>query len=173
MHKSTLTRISSHSPSDTKPGGQAIRIFFDLQILLIPLESLHESGLSGNLTHMNRASPDPKPQNEQLFQRAHYALSPVLAGILLDLFDAATFGPIGLIIGLPFGTLIGYWMAKCLRLSPQSRFWVAMAAGIYCTIPMTELLPLGTLAGAWARFSEKTKSAGLPPENEDPPNHAL
>lgn len=85
---------------------------------------------------------------EPLAVRLNRAFGPVVAGILLDLLDFTTLGPIGLVIGLPVGAAAGYWMASTLGVEPKKRRWLALAAAVYCTIPFTEVLPLATLAGA-------------------------
>ena len=72
--------------------------------------------------------------------------------MVIDLVDFATFGPVGLVAGLPIGGLAGYWMARALELPPRTRWWCALAAGIYCTIPFTEFIPLATLVAAYAQF---------------------
>ncbi len=86
--------------------------------------------------------------------RLNHAFGPVVAGLILDLADLATFGPVGLVAGLPVGGLAGYWMGQALGLRPRARWWCALLGGIYCTIPFTEFLPLGTLVGAYARYRD-------------------
>jgi len=90
----------------------------------------------------------------KLAKRANRAFGPIFAGMIIDLVDLATFGPIGFILGLPVGGLAGFWMGRCLGLSKLASFYCAIAAGIYCTIPYTEVIPLATLVGAYARFRE-------------------
>lgn len=84
--------------------------------------------------------------------RLNRAFGPVAAGLVIDALDIATFGPIGLFVGLPLGALMGYWMGQSLGLEPKARGWCALAAGIYCMVPATEFLPLATLLGAYARY---------------------
>jgi hypothetical protein len=80
------------------------------------------------------------------------ALSPVIAGFIIDLVDAGTFGPIGLKLGLPIGALAGFWAATHMGLRGKARRNIALGAGIYCLLPMTSFLPLGTLLGALSRL---------------------
>ena len=87
-------------------------------------------------------------------KRLNRAFGPIAAGMIIDLVDLATFGPIGLVFGLPVGGVAGFWMGRCLGLSKLASFYCAIAAGIYCTIPFTEAIPLATLVGAYARFRE-------------------
>jgi len=93
--------------------------------------------------------PAPEPGTGSRFNRS---FGPILAGMVIDLVDFATFGPVGLVAGLPIGGLAGYWMARALELPPRTRWWCALAAGIYCTIPFTEFIPLATLVAAYAQF---------------------
>jgi hypothetical protein len=86
--------------------------------------------------------------------RANRAFGPVVAGIIIDGVDFVTFGPIGLICGLPIGGLAGYWLGRCLGFDRELSIYCGLAAGIYCTIPGTEFLPLGTMIGAYARYEE-------------------
>lgn len=90
-------------------------------------------------------------------RRLNRAFGPVVAGLIIDLVDLATFGPIGLFLGLLVGGLAGYWMGRALGLSRKSSLYFALVAGVYCTIPGTEFIPLATLAGAYARFRESGK----------------
>ena len=89
-----------------------------------------------------------------MVKRLNRAFGPIAAGMIIDLVDLATFGPIGLVFGLPVGGVAGFWMGRCLGLSKLASFYCAIAAGIYCTIPFTEAIPLATLVGAYARFRE-------------------
>jgi hypothetical protein len=86
----------------------------------------------------------------------------VIAGLIIDLVDLATFGPIGLVLGLPIGGAAGYWMGRTLGLNQKASLLCALAAGVYCTIPGTEMLPIATLVGAAARYFESTPKK--PPE---------
>jgi hypothetical protein len=105
---------------------------------------------------MNQPAPenvDPPPAPEAgSGARFNRSFGPILAGIVIDLVDFATFGPVGLVAGLPIGGLAGYWMAQALDLPRRARWWCALAAGIYCTIPFTEFIPLATLVAAYSQF---------------------
>jgi hypothetical protein len=90
--------------------------------------------------------------------RLNRALSPVVAGMIIDSIDLVTFGPVGLVLGVPLGGLAGYWLGNSLGLEKDKRLLCAMAAGVYCTIPGTELLPLATLVGAYARYRQTAPS---------------
>lgn len=77
---------------------------------------------------------------------------PLLTGLLLDLLDALTAGPIGLATGLLVGGGAVYFITTLHGLPVKQRLLLALAAGIYCTIPGTAPFPLGTLVGAYLNF---------------------
>jgi len=99
-----------------------------------------------------------------LAPRLNRAFGPIAAGVMLDLLDLATFGPIGLIIGLPVGATAGWWMASALGVEKKNRKWFALAAAVYCTIPFTEVIPLATLTGAYVRFKQSGREQRPAPE---------
>lgn len=106
--------------------------------------------MSGNQVPSAPPPVDPKAR----MQRLNRAFGPVIAGMIIDGVDFVTFGPMGLICGLPVGGLAGYWLGRCLGFDRELSVYCGIVAGIYCTIPGTELLPLGTLIGAYARYEE-------------------
>lgn len=108
---------------------------------------------------METPSPSPPQTSPSQAARLNRAFGPVVAGLIIDLVDLATFGPIGLVLGLPIGGAAGYWMGRTLGLNNQASLLCALAAGIYCTLPGTEMLPLATLVGAGARYCESAPKA--------------
>ncbi|MGE0480968.1 MAG: hypothetical protein AB7Q17_10905 [Phycisphaerae bacterium] len=112
--------------------------------------------------------PAPAPGTSTT-RRMNRAFGPIAAGVIIDLIDLATFGPIGLFVGLPVGALAGFWLGSCLGLSRRASVACALAAAVYCTIPFTEVLPLGTLAGAYARFMDSDRSVTRTGANEPTP----
>lgn len=91
-------------------------------------------------------------------ERLNRTFGPIVAGLIIDLVDFATFGPIGFLLGLPVGGLAGYWMGRCLGLGRRASFYCALASGVYCTIPGTEVIPLATMVGAYVRFRESGRA---------------
>jgi hypothetical protein len=77
------------------------------------------------------------------------ALGPVAAGLCIDLVDFATFPPV---LGLSFGALAGWWVGGRMALPLRLRVWLAAAAALYCALPGTNALPVGTILGALSRF---------------------
>lgn len=106
----------------------------------------------------SRQTPADQPRNRELAKRANRAFGPIMAGMIIDLVDAALLGPLHLILGFPIGALAGYWMGRALGLRNKASWWCALAAGIYCSIPGTEFIPLGTIVGACVRFKESGES---------------
>jgi hypothetical protein len=108
------------------------------------------------------AKPVPKkplPDNDagdvapaSVWERLYFALGPIAGCLVLDLVDFVTLGPIGLVIGIPVGAAVGWWLGSLYGLERAGRITVAVLSAVYCTIPFTELLPLATLSGAVARF---------------------
>ena len=82
-----------------------------------------------------------------------------MAGLLLDMADLATWGPLGLKIGLPVGALAGWLLAPSLGVPPQRRWLCALVAGVYCMLPFTAFLPLGTVLGALVRLHQRSQPA--------------
>ena len=78
--------------------------------------------------------------------------------MIIDAVDFVTFGPIGLVIGIPVGAIAGYWLGQSMALEKNACLFCAVAAGIYCTIPFTELLPLGTMVGALVRYKDAART---------------
>lgn len=86
------------------------------------------------------------------WRRMNRTFGPIFAGMLIDLVDLATFGPLKRFVGLPAGALAGYWMASIFKLPIKQRLLCALAAAIYCVIPGLEFIPVATLLGAYIRF---------------------
>lgn len=100
---------------------------------------------------------DTAPQPAAMGRRINRAFGPIAAGLIIDLVDFTSFGPLGLVMGLPLGGLTGYWMGRALGLSRKASLWCALTAGLYCMVPATEFIPLAMIVGACVRFSESGK----------------
>ncbi len=87
-------------------------------------------------------------------KRLEHALGPVLSGLVLDMLDLATFGPIGLVSGLVIGGAAGWYLAGSHGVAAGQRWLWALAAGAYCTTPFTEFFPCATLLGAVVRYRQ-------------------
>ena len=72
----------------------------------------------------------------------------ILIGLLLDALDFMTMGPLGIRAGFLAGFFAAFGLLSWVRIPLKRRLLYSLAAGIYCTIPGTEGLPLGTLLAA-------------------------
>lgn len=110
-------------------------------------------------------SDDPNPTDRQIPQRTvlerlHYALGPMAGGMIIDLADLLTPGPVGLFGGILIGMPVGWYVASMYGFETPSRLLIATLTGIYCTIPGTELIPLATLVSACGRFFAEDRGYG-------------
>jgi len=90
-------------------------------------------------------------------------VGPILAAIAIDLLDLATFGPFGLYSGMIVGVAAGWWLAPSFGFGRHRRWVAAVATGFYCTLPLTGLVPLATLACLLLRWPQP----GRPPVDAD------
>jgi hypothetical protein len=87
-----------------------------------------------------------------LIKRFERAIGPITAGFILDMVDFFSLGPVGIILGLFVGSAAGWYLTGVLGVSKKWRVILTWLAGIYCFMPGTEYLPVGTLVGALCRF---------------------
>jgi hypothetical protein len=119
------------------------------------------------------AKPLPKGGPEEdadevrpsLWHRLYYALGPIAGCLVLDLVDFVTLGPIGLVIGIPVGAAVGWWLGSLYGLERTGRITVAVMSAVYCTIPFTEILPLATLSGAIGVRQQRVARLVLRPQS--------
>ena len=107
-------------------------------------------------------------QKYDFLRRLHRSIGPIAGGLILDLVDLATFGPIGLFGGWILGTAVGFWIASIYGFSKQAKINIAILAGLYCMIPFTEPVPLATIVSALARFFEKPPQKTPENDNDKP-----
>jgi len=93
-----------------------------------------------------RSSPDRPATNV-----TQQIIRPLFAALAIDLLDLATFGPVGLYTGLVLGAIVGFWLAPLLGFPAHRRWLSALVVGVYCTLPLTGLIPLATLASVVSR----------------------
>lgn len=86
------------------------------------------------------------------FERLVYALGPLSAGIVIDVLDFATFGPIGIFAGVLVGGYAGWILSGYEGLDRSLRIAFTICAAAYMTIPFTEPIPIATMLILAARF---------------------
>ena len=82
-------------------------------------------------------------------------MTSVLCGVMIDVIDLLSFGPIGFYLGPFMGAAAGWWGARELGFDGATRWLIAAGVAVYCTTPATEFLPLGTLVGALLRVGPR------------------
>ena len=100
-------------------------------------------------THQPALEPDeilpPKSGPESPPQKKAGRIHAVMVGLLVDALDLLTMGLVGIRIGFPLGAILTFYLLGIFRLPLQTRILISLAAGAYCAIPFTSLIPLGTL----------------------------
>lgn len=94
---------------------------------------------------------EPGEQTQDGTSRWGKAIGPVVAGMIIDMLDLATFGHFGLYLGFLLGAPAGWYLARHLGLDRKRALLTAIGCGIYCTIPFTFPVPVATMIGVWAR----------------------
>ena len=103
-------------------------------------------------TQPQSTAPRQTGELQGFLQRLYYALGPLGAGIILDLLDLATFGPIGIIVGASVGGYAGWILGECEGFDRNIRIAFAICAAAYMTLPFTEPIPAATILILTARF---------------------
>ena len=115
----------------------------------------------------NRQQEATGPEDYTMYERGKRAFGPIVAGLILDLADLATFGPIGIFAGLIVGFAVGYWICSIYRLPLAHKITGGIIAGLYCMIPGTGPIPIAAIVGCFVRFFErKPKPKPAPPPEE-------
>jgi len=114
---------------------------------LLPPEDHGNPQGSGGDPRMGEANPYHPPQSEsgnepQPKQSGRGKHSPLMAGLLLDAADAVTKWPA---MGMVVGAALGLYLCIDLKIPPKRWGWVIAGAGIYCAVPWTNFIPLGTV----------------------------
>jgi hypothetical protein len=91
----------------------------------------------------------------------------VLVGLLIDLVDLSMAGPLGIVGAFLAGTLV-WWLAGQHGLGGAARAALTAAAAVYCLLPLTELVPLGTAVGATLTLAAARRGRGRGGRDEPP-----
>ncbi len=96
--------------------------------------------------------PKQKGELRGLLERLAFAIGPLGTGIILDVLDFATFGPVGIFLGAVVGGSVGWILGKYERFDRSLRIAFALCAAAYMTIPFTEVIPVATTLSLLARY---------------------
>jgi len=83
---------------------------------------------------------------------ARARLDPLTAGIAIDVLDLATRGPRGVLWGLALGLPLGYYLGRRTGLDRARSLGLAGLCGLYCGLPGTGMIPIGTLVGLYRKL---------------------
>ena len=88
---------------------------------------------------------------------AQSRLGPIAGGLILDLVDLTTFGPLWASAdSSSVRPSDGGSVRSTTSRQEPTALW-ALSAGAYCLMPLTEFLPIATIISAVARFEEHPK----------------
>lgn len=79
-----------------------------------------------------------------LVDRRKPGWAPVAAAVAIDLADLAMVGPLGLVAGLFVGFALTLLLARASGASWSRALGLGVLGGIYCMLPVTDLVPLAT-----------------------------
>ncbi|MFV8754397.1 hypothetical protein ACNOYE_27945 [Nannocystaceae bacterium ST9] len=71
--------------------------------------------------------------------------APVLAAMAIDLADLAMVGPLGVVAGLFVGFALTLVLSLATGASRKQAVLLALLGGVYCMLPVTDLVPLATM----------------------------
>jgi hypothetical protein len=120
----------------------------------------------------NSTPPKQFVELRGFLERLYYALGPLGAGIILDVLDLATFGPIGIVAGALVGGYAGWILGECEGFDRSIRIAFAICAAAYMTIPFTEPIPAATILILTARFFAGPPARTIPQESADSADEA-
>jgi len=89
------------------------------------------------------------PQGPGRIEELNRAIGPVVAGLLVDLLDAATVSPpLGIVLGWP----LGYYIVRQVGCSRATAVRLGALIGVYCALPGTFLVPMATIVVLLAKL---------------------
>ncbi len=89
-------------------------------------------------------APLPRTASVLTTERRKPGWAPILAAMAIDLADLAMIGPLGLVAGLFVGFALTLVLARASGASWSLALGLALLGGVYCMLPITDLVPLAT-----------------------------
>ncbi len=94
---------------------------------------------------------EARDSHSQRLSELSDTIGPVIAGLLVDLLDAATINPaMGLFLGWP----LGYYIVRKVGCQPSTAWKLGALIGVYCAVPGTFLIPMATLVVVFAKVRQ-------------------
>jgi hypothetical protein len=91
---------------------------------------------------------DGDPSAPSKVREISESIGPMLAGMLIDVIDAATFNPImGMLVGWP----LGYYIVRQVGCSKATASKLGILSGVYCALPGTFLIPMATILAIYGK----------------------
>ncbi|MCB1045319.1 MAG: hypothetical protein KDC35_20425 [Acidobacteria bacterium] len=85
-------------------------------------------------------------------------MTPILVGMVVDMLDLATLGPLGVMWGWLIGGVGTYVVATLNKVPPKPKLFWSVVVGLYCSIPGTSFLPVATvMMTLWKWLGHKPK----------------
>ncbi|MFC1497706.1 hypothetical protein ACFLS1_04415 [Verrucomicrobiota bacterium] len=142
--------------------GEGLELSYTCNIWRFPVSSNQECLIPDDVL-----PPEDKQEKKEepapgTFCRYERAFGPIVGGLIIDLMDLATFGLVGIMCGLLVGAAAGFWVASISAISAVA----GVQKIVYCTIPFTEIFPVATLIGAYARFNSSERKTKSGDDNE-------
>jgi len=97
------------------------------------------------------AREGPEGATAEKLAELERAVGPIVAGLLVDLLDAATLSPLlGLLLGWPLGA----YVLRKAGLPPERTVLQGGLVGVYCALPGTFAIPVATVVGALVKVRQ-------------------
>jgi hypothetical protein len=96
---------------------------------------------------------EQSPSGRSAAKRAEVGklVGPVVAGVVIDVIDLATPVPL---VGFALGWPIGAYIARQAGADSGLAVKLGFLVGIYCAVPMTAGLPIGTMIGTAVKLRQ-------------------
>lgn len=114
-----------------------------------PIEVQVERLPEGYDPSLERASGPEVSSQSSTIESLEQSLGPIVAGVLVDLLDAATINPlVGIVLGWP----VGYYIVRRVGSPPATAFKFGALIAAYCATPGTFVIPIATVVVILAKL---------------------